>query len=93
MNMNAPANLQQLSALLRQGEGPSPKYEEIGGFVVVTFKVRAGSTARIEIPLRVEKRRLWPGQSQVRVKGQSRFFVILERRSRLGCWLPWEKNL
>jgi predicted HTH transcriptional regulator len=27
----------------------SPKYEEIGGFVVVTFRVRVGSTARAEV--------------------------------------------
>ena len=67
MNTNAPANLKQLLALLRQGEGPSPKYEEIGGSVVVTFKVRAGSTARVEIPSGGEKKteaRSESGQSQ-----------------------------
>ncbi len=46
---------------------PSPKYEEIGGSVLVTFKVRAGSTARVEIPSGGEKKtvaRSESGQSQ-----------------------------
>lgn len=56
MNTNAPVDLKQLSALLRQGESPSPKHEEIGGSVVVAFKVRAGYTARVEIPSGGEKK-------------------------------------
>ena len=35
---------------------PSPKYEEIGVSVVVIFKVRAGSTASVEIPSGGEKK-------------------------------------
>jgi len=56
MNTNAPVDLKQLSALLRQGDGPSPKHEEIGGPIVVAFKVRAGSTARVDIPSGGEKK-------------------------------------
>ncbi|MDW7761638.1 MAG: hypothetical protein SCM96_13520 [Acidobacteriota bacterium] len=47
MNTNAPANLKKISALLRQGEGPALEFKR--STVVVTFKVRAGSTARVEI--------------------------------------------
>jgi hypothetical protein len=67
MNTNASVDLKQLSALLRQGESPSPKYEEIGGSAVVAFKVRAGYIARVEIPSGGEKKamaRSEPGQSQ-----------------------------
>jgi ATP-dependent DNA helicase RecG len=56
MNTNAPVDLKQLSALLRQGDGPSPKYEEIGASAVVAFKVGAGSTARVDIPSGGEKK-------------------------------------
>jgi len=46
---------------------PSPQYEEIGGSALVTFKVLAGSTARVEIPSSGEKKaaaRSESGQSQ-----------------------------
>jgi len=48
MNTNAQANLKHLSALLLQGEGPALEFKRSTG--VGTFKVRAGSTARVEIP-------------------------------------------
>jgi ATP-dependent DNA helicase RecG len=48
MNTNAQANLEQLSALLRQGEVPALEFKRSTG--VGTFKVRAGSTTRVEIP-------------------------------------------
>ena len=45
----------------------TPKYEEIGGSVVVTFRVRVGSTTRVEVPGDSEKpatRRPESGQSR-----------------------------
>jgi ATP-dependent DNA helicase RecG len=41
----------RVSEMCRAAGIPSPKYEEIGGSVVVTFKVKVGSTARVEAPL------------------------------------------
>jgi ATP-dependent DNA helicase RecG len=57
----------RVAEMCRAAGIPSPKYEEIGGSVLVTFKVRAGFTARVEIPSGGEKKavaRSESGQSQ-----------------------------
>jgi len=57
----------RVAEMCRAAGIPSPKYEEIGGSVLVTFQVRVGSTARVEIPSGREKRtmaRSESGQSQ-----------------------------
>jgi len=57
----------RVAEMCRAAGIPSPKYEEIGGSVVVTFKVRAGSTARVEIPSGGEKKAVARSESKARV--------------------------
>jgi len=56
----------RVAEMCRAAGIPSPKYEKIGGSVVVTFKVRAGPTARVEIPSSGEKKAVARSESVLR---------------------------
>ena len=57
----------RVAEMCRAAGVPAPAYEEIGGSVLVTFRVRVGSTARIDIQNKADKAGLGRSESEARV--------------------------